>query len=120
MSEQYYAHIRRNRDGVIERQTIKEHCRNTAEIASELLEPIGAGKAAYLAGYLHDMGKCKQEFQEYLEKSFNGQNVTRGSVVHTFAGVKYVLENYHKNGSEVTRIIAEIIAYAIGCSSWPI
>ena len=114
MSEQYYAHIRRNIDGTIERQTIKEHCRNTAEIASKLLEPIGTGKAAYLAGYLHDMGKCKQEFQEYLEKSFNGEKVARGAVVHTFAGVKYVLENYHKNGSEVTRIIAEIIAYAIG------
>ena len=110
----YYAHIRRNVDGTIKRQTIEEHCRHTAEIASELLEPIGAGKAAYLSGYLHDMGKCKQEFQEYLEKSFNGQNVTRGSVVHTFAGVKYVLENYHNNNSDVTRIIAEIIAYAIG------
>ena len=110
----YYAHIRRNIDGTIERQTIEEHCRHTAEIASELLKPIGAGKAAYLTGYLHDMGKCKREFQEYLEKSFNGENVSRGSVIHTFAGVKYVLENYHKNGSEVTRIIAEIIAYAIG------
>ena len=66
----YYAHIRRNIDGTIERQTIEEHCRHTAEIASELLKPIGAGKAAYLTGYLHDMGKCKREFQEYLEKSF--------------------------------------------------
>ena len=110
----YYAHIRRNVDGTIKRQTVEEHCRHTAEIASELLEPIGAGKAAYLTGYLHDMGKCKQEYQEYLEKSFNGEKVTRGSVVHTFAGVKYVLENYHNNDSDVTRIIAEIIAYAIG------
>lgn len=114
MAKQQYAHIRRNSDGTIERQTIEEHCRHTAEIASELLKPIGAENAAYLAGYLHDMGKCKQEFQEYLEKSFNGESVTKGSVIHTFAGVKYVLDKYHKNGSEVTRIIAEIIAYAIG------
>ena len=63
----YYAHIRRNVDGTIKRQTGEEHCRHTAEIASELLEPIGAGKAAYLTGYLHDMGKCKQEYQEYLD-----------------------------------------------------
>lgn len=114
MSGYYYAHIRRNADGTIERQTIEEHCRHTAEIASELLKPIGAEKAAYLAGYLHDMGKCKQEFQEYLNKSFNGESVTKGSVIHTFAGVKYVLDKYHKNGSDVTKIIAEIIAYAIG------
>lgn len=113
MSGQYYAHIRRDENGTIERQTIEEHCRHTAEIASELLKPIGAGKAAYLAGYLHDMGKCKKEFQEYLEKSFKGESVARGSVIHTFAGVKYVLDKYHRNESEMG-IIAEIIAYAIG------
>lgn len=114
MSIQYYAHIRRNVNGSIEKQTLKEHCCNTAEIAEALLKPIGIGKAAYIAGYLHDMGKCKQEFQEYLEKAFNGEKVTKGSVVHTFAGVKYVLSTYHSSESEITRIIAEIIAYAIG------
>ena len=114
MLEQFYAHIRRNIDGTIEKQTIEEHCRNTSDIASELLKTVGIGKAAYLAGYLHDMGKSKQEFQDYLKKSFNGENVTRGSVNHTFAGVKYVLEKYHINNPEVTQIIAETIAYAIG------
>ena len=74
MSDKYYAHIRRDKDGTIQKQSIEEHCRHTAEIAAGLLEPIGAGKAAYLAGYLHDMGKCKQEFQRYLEKSFNGEH----------------------------------------------
>lgn len=114
MAEQYYAHIRRNKDGTIDRQTIEEHSRRTAEIASELLQTIGLGKAAYITGYLHDMGKCKREFQGYLEKSFIGEKVTRGSVVHTFAGVKYVLEKYHNSDSEITKIITEIIAYAIG------
>ena len=71
--------------------------------------------AAYLAGSLHDMGKFKTEFQDYLMKASHGENVIRGSVIHTFAGVKYILENYWKSG-EATKesIISEIIAYAIG------
>ena len=104
MTKQYFAHIRRNKDGTIEKQTIDEHCRHTAEIAAELLKPIGAGKAAYIAGYLHDMGKCKQEFQAYLEKSFYGEKVTKGSVIHTFAGVKYVLRFYKLGNNYKNRV----------------
>ena len=109
----YYAHIR-NGNGTAVRQTVDEHCRNTAETASELLRPVGIGNAAYIAGYLHDMGKCKKEYQDYLMKSFRGENTVRGSVVHTFAGVRYVLDHYHTGMPDTTKIIAEIIAYAIG------
>ena len=41
MAEQYYAHIRKIKDGTIDRQTIEEHSRRTAVIASELLQTIG-------------------------------------------------------------------------------
>ena len=72
---------------------------------------------AYLAGLLHDAGKYKQEFRTYLEASVNNENVHRGSVVHTFAGAKYLLQ-YHKQNSdnhfEFEDMVSEILSYAVG------
>ena len=52
----YPAHIRETG----ERQTVQEHCRNTAALAAAALRPLGLEKSAYLAGLLHDAGKNKQ------------------------------------------------------------
>jgi len=114
MDKEFYAHIRQNEDGPVF-QTVSEHCFNTANIAAECLYNTAMESSAFLAGCLHDMGKCKEEFQTYLLKVFKGENVTRGSVIHTFAGVRYILENYW-NGEEASleSITAEVIAYAIG------
>ena len=49
----YPAHIRETG----ERQTVREHCRNTAVLAASALRPLGLEKSAYLAGLLHDAGK---------------------------------------------------------------
>ena len=54
----YPAHIRETG----ERQTVREHCRNTAALAATALRPLGLEKSAYLAGLLHDAGKNKQEY----------------------------------------------------------
>ena len=41
----YPAHIRETG----ERQTVREHCRNTAALAANALRPLGLEKSAYLA-----------------------------------------------------------------------
>lgn len=70
---------------------------------------------AYLAGLLHDLGKYKAEYQEYLVKATNGDKVKRGSVNHTFAGVIYMLEQYHNEETDkFSRLTSEVIAFAIG------
>jgi len=61
----YPAHIRETG----ERQTVREHCRNTAVLAASALRPLGLEKSAYLAGLLHDAGKNKQEYAQYLSEA---------------------------------------------------
>lgn len=55
----------------------------------------GSGKSAYLAGLLHDAGKNKQEYAQYLSEAVSGGNAVRGSVNHTFAGVRFLLDRWH-------------------------
>lgn len=115
MKTEYPAHIRQGAAGP-EVQTVPEHCRNTAGIASESLEEVSLEKLAYLAGLLHDGGKEKKKFSDYLEKSFQGLPVVRGSVNHTFFAVRFLMERYGKaeqygpNGP----LTAEILAYSVG------
>ncbi len=108
-SKQYYAHI--SQDG--RKQTVFEHLCGTASIAKAHLMNIGLGKTAYLAGLIHDLGKFTDSFQEYLLKG----EKKRGSVIHTFQGCRFFLEQSHSNNEEHdTECIytAELLAFAVG------
>ena len=109
-SRQYYAHI--SQDG--DRQTVMEHLRGTAEQASLCLTAVGLESSAYLAGLVHDLGKFTETFQDYLEA---GDSSMRGSVIHTFQGCRYLLEQVSAN-SELDdfaqQYTAELLAYAVG------
>lgn len=111
---EYPAHIRKV-DGKKYIQTVEEHCRGVAEIAAELLRDIGLEKTAYLAGIIHDLGKFSENFKNYIEKAADGEKVQRGSVNHTFAGVRFLLEKHsYKQLSGFSDIVLEILAYAVG------
>ena len=111
---EYPAHIRKV-DGKKYIQTVEEHCRGVAEIAAELLRDIGLEKTAYLAGMLHDLGKFSENFKNYIEKAADGEKVQRGSVNHTFAGVRFLLEKHSDEQlSGFSDIVLEILAYAVG------
>ncbi|MDD6572147.1 MAG: CRISPR-associated helicase Cas3' [Thermoflexaceae bacterium] len=101
-------------NGIRKEQSLKEHCMKTAEYAGECLKIAGFYNTAYLAGLLHDMGKATEKFNNYLEKSFAGEDVVRGSVNHTFAGVIYLLEKYHDEKQRWKCLTSEIISYVIG------
>lgn len=111
---EYPAHIRKV-DGKKYIQTVEEHCRGVAEIAAELLSDIGLEKTAYLAGMVHDLGKFSENFKNYIEKAADGEKVQRGSVNHTFAGVRFLLEKHSDEQlSGFSDIVLEILAYAVG------
>lgn len=109
-SKAFPAHIRE--DGEV--QTVAEHCRETACLASKALCPVHLEHAGYLAGLLHDMGKMKPAFEQYLIDAAASLPVRRGSVNHTFAGVKYMLEHFHSHTSSLSDIACELLAFAIG------
>ena len=108
----YPAHIRETG----ERQTVREHCRNTAELAANALRLLGLEKSAYLAGLLHDAGKNKKEYEQYLLEAVSGGNAVRGSVNHTFAGVRLLLDRWHCREGELSYsdVTAELLAFAVG------
>lgn len=108
----YPAHIRETG----ERQTVQEHCRNTAALAATALRPLGLEKSAYLAGLLHDAGKTKQEYAQYLSDAASGGNAVRGSVNHTFAGVRLLLDRWHGGCGtfSYSDVTAELLAFAVG------
>ncbi len=66
----YYAHTAETETG--ERrsrehwQQLAKHLRNVADKAREFAEPLGISDAAELAGLLHDLGKYRLPFQQYL------------------------------------------------------
>ena len=99
-----------------ERQTVREHCRNTAALAANALRPLGLEKSAYLAGLLHDAGKNKKEYEQYLLEAVSGGNAVRGSVNHTFAGVRLLLDRWHCGcgAFSYSDVTAELLAFAVG------
>lgn len=109
------AHICIRKNGAQDIQTVAEHCRGTARYAAECLSGVGLSKAAYLSGLLHDLGKSTAQFQAYIESAANGEAVRRGSVVHTFAGARLLLEQHHgPEPASYDDITCELLAFAIG------
>ena len=111
-SPEFLAHIAE--DG--RKQSTQQHCRNAAKYASNAVGSIGLSNTAYLAALLHDTGKFKSEFTDYLlDAIIKKKPAKRGSVNHTFAGVRFTLERWHKTGElSYSEMTAELLAFAIG------
>ena len=105
----FLAHIRQGERGS-ENQSAVDHCRNTAAYAGDCLRDVGLGDTGHLLGLIHDCGKFKREFQEYLVDP----NGVRGSVNHTFAAVRLMLERYHRTEDGMRMLAAELLAFAAG------
>ena len=109
----YCAHISAD---LSRKQTCSMHSEATASLAESILTPLGLGSCGKLVGFLHDCGKFSDEFNTYLHKASQGEPVKKGSVIHSFAGVRYLLDNFHSknNTSNLFDITAEILAASIG------
>lgn len=83
-------------------QPLRDHLIAVAELAAGRGAKFRAGKAARLAGLLHDLGKYTEGFQRRLS---GGERVD-----HASAGAQQIRE-LAKSGQD--RLMAELVAYAI-------
>ncbi|MGM9681011.1 MAG: CRISPR-associated helicase Cas3' [Eubacteriales bacterium] len=107
------AHIRYAENGEAIIQTLSEHLHNTANYAAMNLSSVGLFQTGRLGGLLHDVGKGTHKFEAYITAAAKGENVSRGSVNHTFAGVILLYDTVQpKNAFE--KLTLELVACAIG------
>lgn len=109
---EYLAHIRRDLSGKATAvQTVEEHCRSTAKYAAQVLEPVSLAASGHLAGLVHDAGKYTAGFQKYLVDQIG----RRGSVNHTFTGVRLLLERFFRaDVGDFSDVACELLALASG------
>lgn len=110
------AHIKVDKETKVvqQRQSVLEHCRRVAEYASESLKDVNLSGCGYLVGLIHDMGKMKVEFRDYIEAAAVDENVKRGMVKHSFVACRYLIEKYHGIDNVRVRTFCEILAYVVG------
>ena len=111
MMEAYLAHVRR--DGSAE-QTVAEHLRHVGDLMAEFAAGIGLSATARLIGLLHDLGKCTQEFADYLAycRQNPDDHSRRGTVDHATAGGQLLRRRYGAH-SEEGQLAADMAALVI-------
>lgn len=62
----YISHIRKDKEGNFEYQSNEEHSLGVAELARFFADEFDMGDFGYIMGLLHDKGKEKKEFQNYI------------------------------------------------------
>lgn len=75
-------------------QMMEEHLHEVADMAREFAAPFGAGDFAHWVGWLHDIGKFSDEFQDYLRRCYKDKQAgkkgktTPGGGDHKNAGTR--------------------------------
>lgn len=96
-------------------QSVREHCRNTAELCAGYCKLFGAENIGRLSGLFHDIGKLCTDFDNYI-RGISG--FSRGEIDHSYAGAKYITENSDKVHANVARLIARVIISHHGLHDW--
>lgn len=104
----YIAHIRQS-DG--EQQLLQDHLKGAQYLAEKFGLKLGIPHITGLAGMLHDMGKYSDAFQGYLRDAVENPDAPpkRGSVDHSTAGGKFLMEEYHQQAKGLIECIANAI-----------
>lgn len=104
------AHI--SNDGLNREETVAEHTEKTEFLCSKKGGRCGLSQFMSLCGILHDMGKNKQKFDDYLRADEKTRQKLRGSVAHASTGAKYLYDMHHDEPGSI-KYVVEMVSYAV-------
>lgn len=88
--QEVISHVKATQDdGGIVIQNNTDHCRGVAELAKKFASEFGMGDFGYGMGLLHDKGKEKHEFQNYIRfqnKLTTSKHFTQEGKAHAYVG----------------------------------
>ncbi len=105
----FIAHIRKTDKAI---QTVDEHNDGVAKLAYDIGSLYDIGGLCALAGRHHDDGKNTQEYLAYIQAASAGENVVRGSVIHSTHGALFV-NNLASARDLYAKLAAEMVRTAI-------
>ena len=85
--------------------SLEDHLQAVAEAAADFASGFGALDWGKAAGLLHDLGKCRREFQEYIERVSRDTHPGTSGIDHSTPGARMAVEKAPYFG--------KILAYAI-------
>lgn len=104
------AHI--SDDEISREESVAEHTKKTKFLCNNKGKRCGLSYCMSLCAVLHDMGKNKQKFSDYLLADEKTRQRLRGSVAHASTGAKYIYEMYHNDSGNI-KLMVEMISYAV-------
>lgn len=89
-----------------------EHTEKTVHLCRMKGRRCGISQIMSLCGMLHDMGKNKKAFDDYIHADEKERKKLRGKIGHASTGAKYMYDKYHEDSGKV-KVLVELIAYAV-------
>ena len=104
------AHI--SDDGSGREESVAEHTEKTAYLCGEKGKRCGISQIMSLCAILHDMGKNKRKFDDYIHADERERKKLRGKIGHASTGAKYMYDRNH-GGTGKEKIFVELVTYAV-------
>ena len=104
------AHI--SEDGSGREESVAEHTEKTTYLCRAKEKRCGISQIMSLCGILHDMGKNKQKFDDYIHGDEWERKKLRGKIGHASTGAKYIYDRSHESSGKVN-VLKELVTYAV-------